>query len=117
MKLPSRSLLLSLPVLLAACGGAAPPETLTTTVQSASRASAASSTIVFSKARAAYSIGKSATGYTVTETGAGGTVVSVAADARLRFSDTSLALDLDARQARPTASTAPRSDGPLTLPG
>ncbi len=97
MTLRSRSLLLSLPILLAACGGAAPPEAPSTSVQSASRASVAASTLVFSKVRAAYSIQQSGQEYTVTDMTPGGPSVNVAADARLRFADTSLALDLDGK--------------------
>lgn len=94
MTLRSRSLLFSLPILLAACGGATPPETPTISVQAASRASAVAGTIVFGKARASYSIDNTGSAYTVTDLAPGGASVNVAADARLRFADTSLALDL-----------------------
>jgi len=93
--------LLPLVTLLSACGGhpasVAPPTAAPAIAATPSAFNAASyaNAIVFGGPRANYSISKSGTGFTVTDTVSSGGTVPVAADARLRFTDVSLALDTE----------------------
>jgi hypothetical protein len=80
--------------LAAACGGDVPPQSGAVPHMLASAATSAAAPQVFPGARADYAIAPAANGYTVTAL-AGGAATIVPANARLRFADISVALDLD----------------------
>jgi hypothetical protein len=80
--------------LAAACGGDAPPQSGAAPRILASAVSSAPAPQGFAGARADYAIAQAANGYTVTELASGAATI-VPANARLRFADISVALDLD----------------------
>lgn len=80
--------------LMAACGGDAPPQAATSTRLLATTASSAAAPTVFSGRRADYAITESNGAYVVSDL-ASGANMGVPANARLRFADTSVALDLE----------------------
>ena len=88
-------LVLAAPLILSACGGSE-AKPVQVRQQAAVRSFApAPQSIVFTGPRSDYAIAKTATGYTVINKAAVATVVTVSSTARLRFSDISVALDLD----------------------
>jgi hypothetical protein len=80
--------------LAAACGGDAPPQSRAAPRTLTSAVSSVPAPLGFAGARADYAIAQAANGYTVTELASGAATI-VPANARLRFSDISVALDLD----------------------
>jgi hypothetical protein len=80
--------------LLAACGGDEPPQTAATPRLLAATATSAAAPLGFPGVRADYSITETADGYQVAEL-AGGGATAVPRNARLRFADVSVGLDLD----------------------
>jgi hypothetical protein len=80
--------------LAAACGGDVPPQSGAVPRMLASATASAAPPQVFPGARADYAIAPAANGYSVTALAGGGATI-VPANARLRFADISVALDLD----------------------
>lgn len=96
--LRNASLLTTLVFVLAGCGGGAGSETAPAAQQRLRQSAAAqpgAALIVLNGARANYSISKTADGYLVTDNRGSEAPRTVAATARLRFSDISLTFDLD----------------------
>ncbi len=94
---PSRLpiLLLAAPLLLSACGGSSEQTVQIQRSSSARSVPPVSQTVLFAGLRSAYTIARTATGYTVTSKAQVPVGVAVSSTARLRFADTSIALDLD----------------------
>jgi hypothetical protein len=80
--------------LMAACGGDVPPQTTASTRLLAASASSAAAPLGFPGLRADYSITETANGYLVAEVSGSG-ATAVPRNARLRFTDISVALDID----------------------
>lgn len=94
---PSRLpiLLLAAPLLLSACSGSSEQTVQIQRSSSARSLVPVSQTVVFAGLRSDYTIARTATGYMVTSKAQVPVGVAVSSTARLRFSDTSIALDLD----------------------
>jgi hypothetical protein len=96
--LRSASLLTTLVLVLAGCGGGAGGEAAPAAQQRLRQSAAAqpgAAPIIFNGPRANYSISKTGDGYLVTDNSGSEAPRTVAATARLRFTDTSLTFDLD----------------------
>jgi len=82
-------------LVLSGCGGAS-DEPAPSGGMSATRASVTSSTVhTFTGLRAEYAVAKTATGWSVVDLARAGAITMVEPNARLRFADSSLALDLE----------------------
>lgn len=81
-------------IALAACGGAG-EDSVQSAGMAGTRANVVSSQHTFPGLRAEYAIARTATGWNVVDLVRGGAVTQIGANARLRFADSSLALDLE----------------------